>query len=81
MPGILLITDSSGEQLAPTTAELVAEGQRLAQDFGGSVAALLAGKNVQGLATALGELGVAQVMVAESTKPTPPSPEWTLAAA
>ncbi|MBV9545939.1 MAG: hypothetical protein JOY61_16330, partial [Chloroflexi bacterium] len=82
MPGVLLIGDSVGEQLAPTTAELVAEGSRLASQLGASeVTVLLAGKNVEGLASGLGELGVQKVLVAESTTPTPPSPEWIVAAA
>jgi electron transfer flavoprotein alpha subunit len=82
MPGVLLIADSSGEQLAPTTAELVAEGGRLAQQLGsGSASVLLAGRNVQGLARSLGELGVERVLVAEYDGPTPPSPQWMLAAA
>jgi electron transfer flavoprotein alpha subunit len=42
---------------------------------------LLAGKNVQGLASSLGQLGVEQVLVADSQQPTPPSPQWLLAAA
>jgi electron transfer flavoprotein alpha subunit len=82
MPGVLLIADSVGEQLAPTTAELVGEGTRLASQLGAEApSVLLVGKNVQGLASALGELGVQRVFMAESTKPTPPSPEWTVAAA
>jgi electron transfer flavoprotein alpha subunit len=79
---VLLIADSVGEQLAPTTAELVGEGSRLASQLGTSdLVVLLAGKNVGGLATGLGELGVQRVFVAESSKPTPPSPEWMVAAA
>jgi electron transfer flavoprotein alpha subunit len=82
MPGVLLVAEAAGEQLAATTAELVAEGARLAQQLGnGPVAVLLAGKNVQGLASSLGQLGVARVLVAESDAPTPPSPQWLLAAA
>jgi electron transfer flavoprotein alpha subunit len=81
MPGVLLIADASGEQLAATTAELVAEGGRLAQQLGGEASVLLAGKNVQGLASSLGELGVSRVLVADSDRPTPPSPLWMLAAA
>jgi electron transfer flavoprotein alpha subunit len=82
MPGVLLIADSVGEQLAPTTAELVATGSRLAKELdGGPVSVLLAGNNVQGLARSLGELGVERVLVADSSSPTPPSPQWVLAAA
>jgi len=81
MPGVLLIAVASGEQLSPSTAELVGEGVRLAGDVGGSVIALLVGKNVQGLASGLGELGVDKVLVADSQSTTPPSPEWMLAAA
>src|ERR1700694_443890 len=82
MPGVLLVTEASGEQLAATTAELVAEGARLAQQLGGGpVTVLLAGKNVQGLASSLGQLGAEKVLVAESDGPTPPSPQWLLAAA
>jgi electron transfer flavoprotein alpha subunit len=81
MPGILLIAVASGEQLSPTTAELAGEGVRLAADLGGPVTALLAGKNIQGLAASLGGLGVDKVLVADSQSPTPPSPHWLLAAA
>src|ERR1700687_369402 len=82
MPGVLVIAEAAGEQLAATTAELVAEGARLAQQLGsGPVTILLAGKNVQGLASSLGKLGAEKVLVAESDGPTPPSPQWLLAAA
>jgi electron transfer flavoprotein alpha subunit len=81
MPGVLLIAVASGEQLAPTTAELVGEGVRLAADLGGPVSALLAGKNIQGLAASLGGLGVEKVLVADSQSPTPPSLEWLVDAA
>jgi electron transfer flavoprotein alpha subunit len=81
MPGVLLIAPASGEQLAGTTAELVGEGVRLGSDLGGPVTILLAGKNVQGLAASLGDLGVDKVLVADSQTPTPPSPQWLLAAA
>jgi electron transfer flavoprotein alpha subunit len=79
--GLLLIAETSGEQLAATTAELVGEGLRLANDLGGPVTVLLAGKNVQGLAASLGQLGVEKVLVADSQDPGPPSPDWLLAAA
>lgn len=82
MASVLLIGDVSGEQLAPTTAELVAESRRLLQGLGGGqVSMLLAGKNVQSMAASLGQLGVDRVLVAESESPTPPSPQWLLAAA
>ena len=81
MPGVLLVAEASGEQLAPTTAELVGEGVRLAADVGGPVSVLLAGKNVQGLAASLGQLGAEKVLVADSPSPTPPSPQWVLSAA
>src|SRR5579871_761736 len=81
MPGILVVATVSGEQLAPTTAELVGEGVRLSADLGGPVTAVLAGKNLQGLAASLGPLGVDKVLLADSQSPTPPSPDWLLAAA
>src|SRR5258707_7503694 len=82
MAGVLLIAEVSGEQLAATTAELIAEGGRLANELGGgSVTVLLAGKNIQGLASSLGQLGAEQVLVAESQSSAPPSPQWLLAAA
>lgn len=82
MPGVLLIADASGEQLAATTAELVGEGVRLAQQLGsGTVTVLLAGKNIQGVASGLGQLGAEKVLVADFDGPTPPSPQWSLAAA
>jgi electron transfer flavoprotein alpha subunit len=83
MPGVLLVAEAlAGEQLTATTAELVAEGARLAQQLGsGPVTVLLAGKNVQGLASGLGQLGVDRVLVAESDGPTSPSPQWLVAAA
>jgi electron transfer flavoprotein alpha subunit len=81
MPGVLLIAEASGEQLAPTTGELAAEGVKLAADLGGPVTALLVGKNIQAVAPSLGQLGVEHVLVADSQGPTPPSPPWVLAAA
>ena len=66
MPGVLLIADASGEQLAATTAELVGEAVRLSAELGGPVTVLLAGKNVQGLAASLGGLGADRVLVADS---------------
>jgi electron transfer flavoprotein alpha subunit len=81
MPGVLLVAEASGEQLAPTTAELVGEGVRLAAEVGGPVTVLLVGKNVQGLAASLGQLGAEKVLVADSQSPTPPSPGWVLSAA
>ncbi len=81
MPGVLLIAEASGEQLAATTAELVGEGVRLSSELGGPVTVLLAGKNVQGLAASLGGLGADRVLVADGQAPTPPSPDWLLNAA
>jgi electron transfer flavoprotein alpha subunit len=82
MPGVLLIADASGEQLAATTPELVGEGARLAQQLGnGPVTVLLVGKNVQGLASGLGQLGAEKVIVAEFDGSASPSPQWSLAAA
>jgi len=81
MPGVLLISIASGEQLSPSTAELAGEGVRLAAELGGPVTALLAGQNIQGLAASLGGVGVDKVLLADSQSPTPPSPEWLLAAA
>ena len=81
VPGVLLIAVALGEQLSPTTAELAGEAVRLSAELGGPVTALLAGKNIQGLAASLGGLGVDQVLVADSQAPQPPSPEWLLAAA
>jgi electron transfer flavoprotein alpha subunit len=82
VPGVLLVADSSGEQLPPTMAELVAEGQRIASQLGGGAAVVaLAGKNVHALASNLGQLGVERVLVADSQAPVPPSPDWLLGAA
>src|SRR5437867_2604881 len=82
MPGVLLIAEVSGEQLPATSAELIAEGGRLAKELGGGpVTVLLAGKSVQSLASGLGQLGAEKVLVADSRGPTPPSPQWLLAAA
>jgi electron transfer flavoprotein alpha subunit len=81
MPGVLLIAVASGEQLPTSTGELAGEAVRLAAELGGPVTALLAGKNVQGLASSLGQLGVDRVLLADSQAPTVPSPEWLLSAA
>jgi electron transfer flavoprotein alpha subunit len=82
MPGVLLVAEASGEQLPSTMAELVAEGQRLAEQLGaGAPVVVLVGKNVQALAATLGQLGVEKVLVADSAGPLPPSPGWMLAAA
>jgi electron transfer flavoprotein alpha subunit len=80
MPGVLVFATVSGEQLAPTTAELVGVGVRLSSELGAPLTALLAGKNIQGLAASLGQLGVDKVLVADSQAPTPPSVEWLVAA-
>jgi electron transfer flavoprotein alpha subunit len=82
MPGILLILEASGDQLAATTAELVGEGNRLAQQLGQQpVTALLAGKTVSGLASGLGQLGVERVLAADFPGDGLVSPEWLLEAA
>lgn len=81
MSGVLLVATASGEQLAATTAELIGVGTRLSGEIGGPVVAVLAGKNVQGLASTLGQYGVDEVLLADSQSPTPPSVEWLLAAA
>lgn len=82
MAGVLVIAEASGEQLPPTLAELVAEGQRVASQLGGDApVAALVGKNVQALASSLGQLGIARVLVADHQSPLPPSSEWLLAAA
>ena len=82
MAGMLLIALASGEQLPPTTAELVAAGQRLTRELSlGTPTVLLAGRNVQALATNVGGLGVEHVLLAESSAPQPASPEWLMAAA
>ena len=82
MPGVLLIAEASGEQLPATLNELIGEGARLAEQLGGgAVTLLLAGTNVQGLASMLGAQGVDTVLVADSDQPSPPSPQWLLQAA
>jgi len=82
MAGVLLISEVSGDQLPATTAELVSEGVRLAQELGGGpLTVLLAGKNIQALGGTLGQLGVEKVLLADSAAPTPPSPQWVLSAA
>jgi electron transfer flavoprotein alpha subunit len=82
VPGVLLVAEASGEQLPPTLAELAAEGARLAQALGGGAPALaLLGKNVQGLASNVGQLGIERVLVADHQGPLPPSPEWLVSGA
>jgi electron transfer flavoprotein alpha subunit len=82
MPGILLILDATGDQLAATTAELVGEGRRLAQELASEpVTALLGGKNVGGLAGGLGQFGVEHALVAEYAGAGLVSPDWLLSAA
>jgi electron transfer flavoprotein alpha subunit len=78
MPGVLVIVEASGEQLAPTTAELIAEATRLG---GGPPVVLMAGKNLAGVASSLGQLGVEKVLTAESEANAPASPSWMIAAA
>ena len=82
MSGVLVIEEMSGEQLPPTTTELVAEGGRLAKQLSsGPLTALLVGNNIQGLAPSLGQIGVERVLVADSQGSLPPPPQWVLAAA
>jgi electron transfer flavoprotein alpha subunit len=45
------------------------------------VTVVLVGKNIQALGSTLGQFGVEKVLVADSPGPTPPSPQWVLAAA
>lgn len=82
MAGVLLVAEASGEQLPATMVELVSEGERIAQQLGGGAPVVaLAGKNVQALASNVGQLGVERVLVADHQGSTPPSPEWLLTAA
>ena len=82
MSGVLVIEEMSGEQLPPTTTELVAEGGRLAEQLScGPLTALLVGNDIQGLAPSLGQIGVERVLVADSQGSLPPPPQWVLAAA
>jgi len=82
MSGVLVIAETSGEQLPPTTTELVAEGGRLAEQLScGPLTALLVGNDIQGLAPSLGQIGVERVLVADSQGSLPPPPQWVLAAA
>jgi len=82
MSGVLVIEEMSGEQLPPTTTELVAEGGRLAKQLSsGPLTALLIGNNIQGVAPTLGQIGVERVLVADSQGSLPPPPQWVLAAA
>jgi electron transfer flavoprotein alpha subunit len=82
MSGVLVIAETSGEQLTPTATELLAAGARLAgQLSSGPLTALLVGNTIQGLAASLGQLGVERVLVAKSQGSLLPSPQWVLAAA
>jgi electron transfer flavoprotein alpha subunit len=82
MSGVLLVAEASGEQVPPTLAELSAEGARLSSDLGADAPTLLlAGTNLQAVASSLGQFGVGRVLLAESPGGKPPSPLWLLAAA
>ena len=81
MPGLLIIAESAGGQLAPTTLELAGEGRRLADQLKQPLAALLAGTNVARGAEGLGEHGVDQVLLADDGGPGSTSPQWLLATA
>jgi electron transfer flavoprotein alpha subunit len=81
MPGLLIIAESAGGQLAPTTLELAAEGRKLADQLNQPLTALLAGSNVSGGASSLCEHGVDLVLLADDGGATPTSPQWLLAAA
>ena len=82
MPGVLAIVEPSGEQLAPTTGELIAVAERVARDLNAAApVVLLAGNTVAALASGLGQLGVERVLVAEHASALPPSPLWLLGAA
>lgn len=81
MAGVLIVAEAAGEELTGTTLELAAEGGRVADALGQPLVALLAGKQVSGLAPGLGELGMELMLVADDTGPAPTSPEWLLAAA
>jgi len=80
--GVLLIAETSGEQVPPTLAELAGEGARLSSELGSDAPTLLlAGTDLQAVAGSLGQFGVGRVMLAESPGGKPPSPQWLLAAA
>ena len=82
MPGVLLIAEASGEQIPAALAELASEGARLASALGADAPTLLlAGNNLQAMATGMGQYGVGRVLLAESAGDRPPSPQWLLTAA
>lgn len=81
MADVLIVAEAAGEELLPTTLELATQGRRVADELGGSLVALLAGLNVQGVASGLGEYGVDRVLLASADGPQPPSTAWLVGAA
>jgi electron transfer flavoprotein alpha subunit len=81
MPGVLIIAEGAGGQLAPTSLELAAEGRKIADQLDQPLSALLAGMTVESGAEGLGEHGADKVLLAEDSGPASRSPQWLLAAA
>ncbi len=82
MAGVLVLVQGGGAETPPATIELIVAGRRVADELGAApLTALVAGKDVAGMASALGQYGVERVLVAEDPSPAPLSPAWLLAAA
>jgi electron transfer flavoprotein alpha subunit len=63
---VLIVAESNEGALATISAELAGVGRRLADELGGTLAALLVGVDLQPLAVELGRLGVDRVLVADA---------------
>jgi len=64
--GIWVFAEQREEQIKKVTLELLSEGRKLADQLGEELGAVLVGKDVAGLADALGEYGADKVYVVEN---------------
>lgn len=62
---VLFVAESADGSLAGISAELAAVGRRIADELGGPLVALIAGRDAAALAPKLGELGADRVLSAE----------------
>jgi electron transfer flavoprotein alpha subunit len=77
---VLIVGEIVGGTLAPISAELVGAGQRLAQELGTEVEALLLGNDLGDAAHSLAALGPNRVVVAEDAALADLSPDAAVAA-
>jgi len=66
--GVLVVAETVDGALGPISAELVGAGQRIAQDLGGSITAVLLGSGLDQAAGELAALGPSRVLIADDPR-------------